>query len=328
MDHRRLLSSSPPHILTSRVAGTGYRIEASEKSALDAVRLALPECSVQPDTAAFGGRITTERSSWRVELPARDDPGPDEIERAALTPDLPLIATTPGRLSTFEGTLVLERESPNVVILHPWPQRPVLAALLIYHRLLCLSDHLFFHASSVVSPRGVAAMFIGPKGAGKSTTALTLSHFEDWRLLADETTAYEPSAGTLLPFLRPVGIKPGPRAAATNERLRRVARNPEAEGPIRISASEVAGGVSDQQAPLDSIFFLEGIGSTLSIRACRNARTILERLQPSISSVVNRDARQLTFQLATMISRSKLYDVQAGSPEETANRIGEVIESC
>ena len=61
-------------------------------------------------------------------------------------------------------------------------------------------------------------MLVGPKGAGKSTLALALAA-RGHALLGDEHACYLPATGELLPFRRPVGIKPGPRAAAVESAL-------------------------------------------------------------------------------------------------------------
>ena len=88
----------------------------------------------------------------------------------------------------------------------------------LFWRLLRLrSDAIFFHASAL-GIYGEGTIFVGPGGAGKSTTALGLTA-RGHNFLSDEVAGYLPATGELVPFRRPVGIKPGPRASAVERSL-------------------------------------------------------------------------------------------------------------
>ena len=81
-------------------------------------------------------------------------------------------------------------------------------------------------------------MLVGPKGAGKSTLALALAA-RGHALLGDEHACYLPATGELLPFRRPVGIKPGPRSSAVEGALARRGRSPERDGMMRLPLEDL-----------------------------------------------------------------------------------------
>jgi len=74
--------------------------------------------------------------------------------------------------------------------------------LCVFHR---PSRYLLLH-SAVVERDGLAAIFPGDAGSGKSTLCAALVH-RGWRLLSDEVAPVEPADGRIVPVPRPISLK-------------------------------------------------------------------------------------------------------------------------
>src|SRR5262249_26435398 len=99
---------------------------------------------------------------------------------------------SPEPMFVFRENVCLFRKVPR------W--RRIVSHFLFLRMLRMRSDALFFHAASAaISGRG--ALFIGPKGTGKSTTVLALAA-RGHGFLGDETACYLPASGEILPFRR------------------------------------------------------------------------------------------------------------------------------
>jgi len=190
---------------------------------------------------------------------------------------------------------------------------------LLLHRVYRLRrDAIFFHSSSVALGGG-GVMFVGPKGAGKSTTALALAA-RGVPLLGDEIACYRPADGMLEPFRRPVGIKPGPRSMVVDASLRR--RGIEIADVVRIDVQRVLdSAVEAEPVPLRRIVFLEPFGEEPRLTAVERIRDDIALLQPVVSSLVNAPRTLRVFQMARMISSAKIYRLSPGDPDSTAELI-------
>lgn len=189
-------------------------------------------------------------------------------------------------------------------------------ALLILHRIYRLRrDAIFFHAATVdLAGRGL--MIIGPKGMGKSTTALALAT-RGHALLGDETACYVPATGELEPFRRPVGIKPGPRGRAVDEALLRL-RGERPTGIVRVEADLLFAPPAVRRVKLYAIIFLQPFLATPSVVESQACRADLALLQPVSSSMVNATHARRAFELAKMLSASRVFRLAPGDPDATA----------
>lgn len=189
-------------------------------------------------------------------------------------------------------------------------------ALLILHRVFRLrTDAIFFHAASVgIAGRGV--LIVGPKGHGKSTLSLALAS-RGHELLGDETACYVPARGELAPVLRPVGIKPGPRARAVEAALGMCAAN--GEPILRIDLDLLFPGRPEPRPlPLFAIVFLDPFASHPVLNEFAAAKEDIARLQPVSSSLVNAPKAQRVFELGRMLSLARVFRLAPGDPDETA----------
>ena len=135
----------------------------------------------------------------------------------------------------------------------------------LFWRLLRIrSDAIFFHASAV-SIFGDGTIFVGPAGGGKSTTSTALAA-RGHNFLSDEVAGYLPKSGELIPFRRPVGIKPGPRSSAVQRGLTpSAAAQIDRDGFLRVDINTLFPVEPPKTVPLRRIVFLARIR-----RATRN----------------------------------------------------------
>lgn len=309
-------------------------------------------CADEPGLAdefasVFGGRGAPRPGPARGRLDARLEPALSRPGHGTLTvtgdgladpagfllafssatiPLVPMTSSDPERslvglagdaepLFTFSGDACLFRKVPR------W--RRIVAHVLFLRLLRLRDDALFFHAASVaVEGRGL--LLVGPKGAGKSTLALALAA-RGHCLLGDETGCYLPATGELLPFRRPVAIKPGPRAAAISDALRRLDPVADEEGLVRAGVEELLGPSEATAVPLFAVVFLEAFGPASRLARVWPGREELSALQPLASSLVNRPASERVFAMARLLGSAACYRFIAGEPDAAARTLEEGI---
>src|SRR5581483_3675959 len=179
------------------------------------------------------------------------------------------------------------------------------------------STTIFFHASAIAFGDG-ATIFIGPKGAGKSTTALSLAA-RGHNLLSDEIAGYRPADGFVVPFRRPVGIKPGPRCTAVARALDSdsVAAI-EREGFVRVRVESLFRADAPRAYPLRRVVFLRGFKDKPEIARIDPGRSEVAELQPLMGSFLNASHSSRVFDLVRLLSATKVYRFHPGNPDETA----------
>lgn len=220
-------------------------------------------------------------------------------------------------LFLIEGRRCLFRRGPG------WPSA---VALFVFNRFLrARRDALFFHAASVaVAGRGV--LIVGPREAGKSTTAIALAA-RGHALLGDDLACYLPASGLLVPFARALGIRPGPRASAASAALQRLGRDPDREGTQRVSVQQMALGGAPGPVPLRAVLFLDGFAAHPEVSRVSASRDHIARLQPMAGSLVNAPPAERVFQMARLLSRVTVFQVRLGDPDETARQIEEALSA-
>jgi hypothetical protein len=193
--------------------------------------------------------------------------------------------------------------------------RRIVSHFLFLRMLRLRPDALFFHAASVaIAGRG--ALLLGPKGAGKSTTALALAA-RGHQFLGDETACYLPATGELVPFRRPVGIKPGPQCSAVATALARLNPHPDEDGLRRIPIEALIPVSPASPAPLASVLFLSGFGPRAELSSVRAGREELSAMQPIATALPGSAARRV-FEMVRLIGSLACYRLVAADPDETA----------
>ena len=188
----------------------------------------------------------------------------------------------------------------------------------LFWRLLRMRpDAIFFHASAL-GIFGEGTIFVGHSGGGKSTTAMALAA-RGHNFLSDEVAAYLPASGELIPFRRPVGIKPGPRAAAVERGLPAHANEQiERDGFFRVDIETIFKAEPPRALPLRRIVFLRGFAERPSLERIKPGRPEIAELQPLMSSFLNASHSRRVFELTRLLAASKVYKLHPGDPDTTA----------
>lgn len=201
--------------------------------------------------------------------------------------------------------------------------RRILAHFLFLRLMRLREDALFFHAASL-GVRGTGVLLVGPKGSGKSTLSLALAA-RGHNFLGDETACYLPASGDLLPFRRPVGIKPGPQATAVVDALARGDYSADKDGVRRVEVEALIPGAKAEPVALGAVVFLQGFRASSALSRLEAGREELSLLQPLPTSLGNRPATQRVFEMVRLLSRVRAYRLLVGDPDETAKLVEESL---
>ena len=195
---------------------------------------------------------------------------------------------------------------------------------LFWRLLRTRSDAIFFHASAL-GIFGEGTIFVGPAGGGKSTTALGLAA-RGHNFLSDEVAGYLPETGELIPFRRPVGIKPGPRPSAVEKGLPPSAAGQiERDGFFRLDVDKIFQTEAPRALPLRRIVFLRGFAEKPAIERIKPGRDEIVELQPLMSSFLNASHSRRVFELSRLLATTKVYQLHPGDPDATAVYLEEVF---
>lgn len=309
-----------------QLAGVGLDIDTGEPAVLDELRLLLGRAcsgSATASAASFAARIRTDDGMGRMELRVDDAAqlDPADLRLAAGSPDFPfdLLESTGSRVvlarrGQHAPALTVDGALCEFTLAPGWARA---VALLLLQRLMrCRDDAIFFHAGSLAL-RGRGTLLVGPKGAGKSTLVLALA-LRGHALLGDENACYLPATGEIVPFLRPVGIKPGPRSTALDAALTRMGRLPERDGMMRLAVEELPVVAAAAPAPLAAVVFLTGFEPAVRVREVAPGKVDVGRLQPVGSSLVNAPPARRVLQMARLLAQSRVFELSPGAPDETA----------
>jgi hypothetical protein len=131
--------------------------------------------------------------------------------------------------------------------------------------------------ASVVAQGGAAVAFLGPKGAGKSTTAATLCA-NGYTLLADDVLALDPSAAEeprVLPGFRQIKLWPDAAAAVGSDPNTLPLLHPEG-----VKRGYVGAQFRQAACPLRSIYLLE-TGENCRLEAVAGQERVIELVRHS-----------------------------------------------
>jgi hypothetical protein len=197
---------------------------------------------------------------------------------------------------------------------------------LLYRGSLRLREDLIFFHASALSMGDNGLLLVGPRKAGKSTTALALAA-RGHSVLADSCACYAPATGQLVPFRRPIGIREGPRARAVDEALAQGSlRSVYRDDSVRVDLDTLLPPSPISSAPASAIFFLRGFAPETRIEQLKNDAAEIGNLRPIYSSFANAPHTQRVFELIRLLSRARLYALWPGDPDKTARSIEEVMQ--
>jgi hypothetical protein len=201
--------------------------------------------------------------------------------------------------------------------------RRIVSHFLFLRLLRMRADLLFFHAASV-GIAGKGLLLVGPKGAGKSTLSSGLAA-RGHDFLGDETAAFEPASRRLLPFRRPLGIKPGPRASAIGRALESAADSRDEDGMLRVRIESLVPGPAPTPVPLRAVVFLAGFASKPALTKVEAGREELAQMQPLASSLAGGTATRSVFEMIRLLGSVACHRLVAGDPDETITLLEEAF---
>ena len=224
-----------------------------------------------------------------------------------------------------EPFIALKDNLALVNLATPW--QPFVANYAINRVLRLQRDVVFFHASSVeIGGRGI--MLVGPKGSGKTTTAMTLAG-RGGSLGGDEITPVCLQSGTLLPFRRAVSVKSGPSAERVRELLAKGSSWTEAfpDGTIRTLAHirDLFPWSRHDASRLCSVFFLEPFRAAPHVRPFAFGREHYPLLTPLAASMWGVLASVRMLQIARLLNGVPCFFLACGEPDATADLIERTV---
>lgn len=185
-------------------------------------------------------------------------------------------------------------------------------------------DVIFLHASAIAigqSRRGV--VFVGPKAAGKTTTALGLAS-RGHAFLGDEIVGVREGSREIVPVLRTISKRDGPCAAGLDEAIAAMspARTQYPDGHVRtnVRASRL---FSDGLVPsaVEAIVFLGAVGPVPELTPVASSLETASRLTPVTSTLWGRSPASRAFALMRLVASVPGYLLQLGPPDATSDSL-------
>ena len=181
---------------------------------------------------------------------------------------------------------------------------------------------IFLHASAIAigrARRGV--VFIGPKAAGKTTTALGLAS-RGHAFLGDEIVGVREGSREIVPVLRTISKRDGPCGTGVDEAIAAMSpartRYPDGHSRTNIRASRLfsAGLVPSS---LEAIVFLDPVGPVPQLTPVPSSLETASRLTPVTSTLWGRSPTSRAFALVRLLASVPGYRLQLGPPDATSD---------
>lgn len=181
---------------------------------------------------------------------------------------------------------------------------------------------IFLHASAIAigqARRGI--VFIGPKAAGKTTTALGLAA-RGHAFLGDEIVGVREGTREIVPVLRTISKRDGPCAAGVDEAIAAISpartRYPDGHSRTNIRASRLfsAGLVP---SALEAIVFLGAVGPVPLLTPVSSSLETASRLTPVTSTLWGRSPTSRALALVRLLASVPGYCLQLGPPDATSD---------
>lgn len=204
----------------------------------------------------------------------------------------------------------------------PW--RHLAANLAVGSVLRLQREVIFMHASGVaIGPRPRAVVFVGAKGAGKTTTSLGLAA-RGHAFFGDELVGIRTQTWELLPVRRTIAQREGPCDSALGAALEPVALERRRYGDghwRRMIAPADAFGATPAAAPLAAIVVLDGVGDRAALTPIPASMAAASRLTPVASTMWGQSPAARVFSLMKLLSAVPCYALRLGPPDDTSRLI-------
>jgi len=197
------------------------------------------------------------------------------------------------------------------------------------HRVLRLQTRIAaLHAGSIaIQNRGV--LLVGPKGSGKTTLSMTLAS-RGYGFLGDEMAVLRLDSFELVPVRRSVSVRPGPRSPRVDALLQTaklsVEQFPDGSQRVRAKIDDLFPGNIAAPVRLASIVFLRGVRRTPRLERVPATRQHLRHLTPLPSTLWNMPPGERAIRLLGILPKARCFWLDAGDPEETADRVEEAVQ--
>jgi hypothetical protein len=204
--------------------------------------------------------------------------------------------------------------------------QPFVANYAVNRVLRLQRDILFFHAASVAVD-GQGILIVGPKGAGKTTTSLTLAA-RGWPFFGDEMAAVQRDTKALWPCRRAASLRSGPRAPRLDERLAgrhySVEKFPDGGERILVDVGELLPEAEVSPAALSCVLFLRRFAERPKAELFAFGLRHFQMLSPLACSMWGASAGGVIMDVSRLLKGTKCYFLDPGSPEPTADLIEKI----
>jgi hypothetical protein len=201
--------------------------------------------------------------------------------------------------------------------------QPFMANYAINRVLRLQREVLFFHGASIgIAGRGV--LMVGPKAAGKTTTALTLAA-RGHDFFGDELAAVRCSTKALLPFRRAVSIRAGPRARRVEDCLARDTfasdRFPDGSERTLVDIGRLFPQAGVSPTTLSCVLFLRQFAERPIARRFTFRLEHFPMLSPLACSMWGVPAGARIVDVSRLLHHVECHLLDLGDPDETADLI-------
>lgn len=204
--------------------------------------------------------------------------------------------------------------------------QPFIANYAVNRVLRLQREMLFFHAASV-GIQGRGAMIIGPKAAGKTTTAMALAA-RGYDFLGDEMAVVHRTSKAMLPFRRAVSIRTGPCARRVGEQLARrqypKEKFPDGGERTLVNIANMFPEAGASPATLLCVFFLRQFADHAVVEPLVFGIEHFRMLSPLACSMWGRPVGAVMMDLSRLLRGVRCYVLDPGQPEDTADLVEQV----
>lgn len=208
----------------------------------------------------------------------------------------------------------------------PW--QALVANILVGLVLRRQRDIIFLHASAIaIGPAHRGVVFVGPKAAGKTTTALGLAS-RGHAFLGDEIVGIREGSREIVPVLRTISKRDGPCATGLGEAFTALSPvrtlYPDGHSRTNVRASRL---FSTGLVPsaVEAFVFLGTVGSVPQLTRVPSSLETASRLTPVTSTLWGRSPTSRAFALVRLLASVPAYVLQLGSPDATSDYLEHVF---
>jgi hypothetical protein len=325
---------SPEVPLIVQIGGGHLVLHSIDRPLVDRFHRLYGDCEVDRESA-YGARVdcvvasSADNRDVVVDVADEEDVRLDEFMATVFTDRGCRQGASDG-----EGWREMESRSPDLrfrvrgrrlVFGADSPWRAMVANLAMGLVIRLQHDVIFLHASGVAFDRGRGVLFVGPKAAGKTTTALGLAS-RGHVFLGDEMVGVRQATLDVVPLLRTISKRDGPCAETVERALAKAAswseRYPDGETRTIIPASLLFK-TRPTATRVEAIVFLDGFSERPELTPIAASLDTASRLTPVTSTLWSLSPTARVFALVKLLSSSAAFTLRLGPPDLTSSLLEE-----